>query len=378
MRASRLVSVLLLLQARGRLTAREIADELEVSVRTIYRDLEALAEAGVPVVADRGAAGGYRLLDGYRTRLTGLTRDEADTLLLAGIPGPAAELGLGAELAAAELKLLAALPETLRSRATRVRECFHLDAPGWFRDAEPVPHLAEVADAVWQRRRIRVTYRRWRAPREVSRLLEPLGLVLKSGVWYLVSEVVAEPDAPATESALWPDPAADVLAASADDRRRRVYRVSNILTLAQTGETFCRPSGFDLAAYWAAWSARYESAVYRGQATVRLSPAGQELARYLLPVAVARAASQTASAPDADGWVRAVLPIESVRHARHQLLVLGPELEVLDPPELRAALALAARGLVERYRETPVPPRPAGPGRSGGGFRADSTKALSP
>src|ERR1700761_6798944 len=184
MGAGRLVSLLLLLQTRGRMTAQEPAGELEASVRTVYGDVESLGASGVPIYADRGPTGGYQLLDGYRTRLTGLTRDEAGTLFLAGAPGPAAELGLGSDLAAAELKLRAALPAELGERADRMRERFHLDAPGWFRAEEPTPFLGAVADAVWTGRKVTMRYLRWKAPREVTRTVSPLGLVLKAGRWY--------------------------------------------------------------------------------------------------------------------------------------------------------------------------------------------------
>ena len=322
MRASRLLSILLLLQTRGRVTARELADELEVSPRTVYRDVESLAAAGVPVYAERGPTGGYRLVDGYRTRLTGLTADEADSLFLAGVPGPAGELGLGAELAAAQLKLLAALPADLRSRAGRVRERFHLDAPGWFRDAEPTPHLSALAGAAWNQRAVRVRYRRWDLKSEVERTLEPLGLVLKAGLWYLVARSAGQ---------------------------MRVYRVGRVRELDVLDARFERPEGFDLTAFWAGWSARFEAGVYRAEAVVRLSPRGRTLLPYLLAPAIVRGAELSAEPPDTEGWTRAVLPIESIDHALADLLRLGAEVEVLAPPELRRRIAEAARALVDLY-----------------------------
>jgi predicted DNA-binding transcriptional regulator YafY len=169
MRASRLVSLLLLLQNRGRMTADQLAEELEVSVRTIYRDVEALIAAGIPLYGEAGHAGGYRLVEGYRTRLTGLTGPEAEALFLTGLPAAAAELGLGAELAATQLKLSAALPAEQRTRAERMRQRFHLDAPSWYRSSEPVPLLTVAADAVWEQRKLHIEYYRWTEPREVTR-----------------------------------------------------------------------------------------------------------------------------------------------------------------------------------------------------------------
>ncbi|GAA1681304.1 YafY family protein [Fodinicola feengrottensis] len=320
MRASRLLHLLLLLQNRGRMTAPELATELEVSVRTIYRDVESLSAAGVPVYADRGPAGGYQLVDGYHTRLTGMTPDEADSLFLAGIPGPAAELGLGTVFAAAQLKVLAALPPELRSRANRVTERFYLDAPGWFTEAESVPQLALVADAVWNSFRIRVRYERWNRT-DVERVLEPLGIVLKAGTWYLIAQVDGEP---------------------------RMYRASRILEAALLDESFERPAGFDLAAYWSTRNAELTALLYKETVTVRLSPHGQRML-FLLGQVISRAGRAKMSEPDADGWVRTELPTESITHAVHQLLQLGPDVQVLDPPELRDRLKAAAAELVELY-----------------------------
>ncbi|MFD4412363.1 MULTISPECIES: helix-turn-helix transcriptional regulator [unclassified Streptomyces] len=313
MKSARLVSILLLLQTRGRMTAAELAEELEVSVRTVYRDVEALGAAGVPLYGDAGHAGGYRLLDGYRTRLTGLTTDEAEALFLAGVPGPAAELGLGSVLAAAQLKVRAALPRELRAHADRISGRFHLDAPGWYADAGDTPYLPAVADAVWNSRVLHIRYRRWREPTDVERRLEPYGLVLKAGRWYVVAG---------------PGP--------------RTFRVDQILELSASDEEFTRPDDFALAAYWSAYQRDFHERLHRAQAVVRLSP-GTRLSG---PAGDAVAAN---GRPDKDGWTRATVPIESVDHAHQDFLRLGTDIEVLEPAELRQRIAETVTTLARRY-----------------------------
>ncbi|CAL9460766.1 hypothetical protein SUDANB58_02644 [Streptomyces sp. enrichment culture] len=330
MRADRLLSLLLLLQNRGRMTAPELAAELEVSVRTVYRDVEALGAAGVPVCADRGPAGGYRLVDGYRTRLTGLTDTEAVSLFLAGVPGPARDLGLGAVLSTAQRKLRAALPAGSGERAARAQERFHLDAPAWFRDAEPVPFLAAVARAVWEERVVRARYRRWRG--EVRRELEPLGLVLKGGIWYLVAS--AGGSGAAGEAA-----GAETV---------RTYRVSRFVEVEVADEGFERPAGFDLAAYWTQSSRRLEAALRGGTARLRLSPRGRKLLPMQFGAAGARAL-EGAGPPDGEGWVEVELAVESQAVAVGDLLRLGTEAEVLGPEALRRAVAEAVAVLARRY-----------------------------
>src|SRR5579863_4394064 len=272
MRASRLVSLLLLLQARGRMTAAQLAAELEVSVRTVYRDVESLHEAGIPLYGDAGHRGGYQLLDGYRTRLTGLSADEARALVLSGLPGPASEMGFGPVLAAARLKLLAALPPELGDQVGRVQARFHLDAPGWYAPTDEAPLLPAVAGAVWHGRVLQVRYRRWKEPTDVDRRLEPYGLVLKAGRWYLVAG---------------PGP--------------RTYRVDQILDLQVLDEQVSVPAGFDLAGYWQGYLADSHARLHRADAEVRLAPA-----------AAARLGVPACAPADPGGWVRAVVPIESV------------------------------------------------------------------
>ena len=318
MRASRLVNLLLLLQSRGPQTAAQLAHELEVSVRTIYRDTEALAEAGVPIYAERGPAGGVRLVDGYRTRLTGLTAEEAEALFLSGLPGPAAELGLGTVVAAARLKVLAALPPELRARAARIQSRFHLDAPGWFQQSEPLPSLELLASAVWEGREVEVTYRR--EERVERRRLGPLGLVLKGGTWYLVAISKGEP---------------------------RTFRVSRIED-AVLGESFERPADFDLAGFWAASTARFEEAQAPVEVTARIDPDGREA---LERVIGATAAATIRRVGRADGAGRETVRFrhESLETAYLDLLRLGGRAEALAPAELRERLTRTARGLAERY-----------------------------
>jgi predicted DNA-binding transcriptional regulator YafY len=302
MRAIRLVSLLLLLQMRGQLTAQELADHFEVSVRTIHRDVEALTDAGVPVEALRGPAGGYRLAGGYRTKLTGLTAAEAEALFVA--PAPAAELGLGGVLANARLKVLAALPSELQERASRAERYFHLDARGWFRAEDKVPHLPAIAAATWRERRLSARYRE--GPRVVRRTLDPLGLVLKGGAWYLVARRSAG---------------------------MRVYRVSRFASVRIRDEAFERPEDFDLAAYWEEWSRAFEASRPRIEVKLRAS----ELALRHLP----------RDLRGGDGVF--TVGFENLEEAFRELLKFGPDAEVLEPAELRDRLAATAREVAELY-----------------------------
>ncbi|NBF00382.1 YafY family transcriptional regulator [Nonomuraea sp. KC401] len=322
MRASRLLSLLLLLQSRGRMTAPELAAELEVSVRTVYRDVEALSAAGVPVYADRGPAGGYQLLDGYRTRLNGLTSEEASSLFLAGLPGPAAELGLAKVAANAELKLLAALPPEPRSHASRMRERFLLDVPGWYRTNDDVPHLSEVAEAVWEQRPLRMTYRRW-GPREIERVIHPYGLVLKGGSWYMVAAPPGE------------DP--------------RTYRVARILSLQTLPGAFSRPEGFELGGFWRAYAKEFRERMYTAEVVIRLAPGRGDLLAYTMGADVVGAALAAAGEPGPEGWLTLTVPVESLTHARWLLLRMGADVEVLEPPELRALMREAVAELGKLY-----------------------------
>ncbi|MEO6690020.1 MAG: WYL domain-containing protein [Dokdonella sp.] len=314
MLASRLLSILLLLQSRGRMSARELADEFEVGVRTIHRDIDQLSATGIPVYAERGRNGGFRLKDGYRTTLTGLNQSEAETLFLAGLPGPVAQLGLSDVLSAARLKLLAALPASVQPSAERIAARFHLDAGAWFHRADQLPALPVIASALWSDRMLTLRYRRSGEIDARQRKLAPLGLVLKGGIWYLVA---------------------------LHGKSIHTYRAANIRDAAVHDEAFERPAKFDLAAHWSKAVVEYEAGVYHEYADVRISPDGMNRLELLGPH-VTRAAETTGGKPDRHGWVRCRLPIESLDFGVRELMRLGDEVIVLGPPALRTRLAQTA------------------------------------
>lgn len=329
MRASRLLSILILLQLRERITAEALAGEFGVSVRTIYRDIDELSAAGIPVQADRGPGGGFQLLDGYRTRLTGLTAAEAEALLMIGLPGPAQALGLGSAAAGARAKVLASLPSPSLAGAGRLGARFHLDPVDWYRAVGPVDHLPALARAVLGQQRVAITYESWTRTRDWR--IEPLGLVLKAGSWYVVADAGKGP---------------------------RTFRVSNVRELVALDAMFDRPPGFDLQAYWTASLARFESDLRKGAATLRVSSVGR--ARMARLGAYAARAVADAEPPDPDGWTSVRLPIENVEQAALALLGLGPEVEVLAPGALRDRMRELARE-VARKMATRAAPRVSRP-----------------
>ncbi len=325
--------MVLLLQSRASMTAAELARELEVSERTVTRDAQALSEAGVPVYADRGRAGGYRLVGGYRTRLTGLARSEAEALFLSGVPGALREMGLEDTASAARLKVSAALLPSLRDAPRTAAQRFHLDAPAWFSEPETPELLPAVAEAVWDDRLVVARYRRGEA--EVRRALEPYGLVLKAGVWYVCARV---PDAGSF----------------------RVYRIDRFSSVDAADERFRREDDFDLRAFWDERAEQFARSILRSEVVVRLSPDGVRRLPYAVGVASAKEAlEECGAAPDEEGRLTVTLPVESEEVAHTQLMGLGPDVEVLSPPALRDRFARDAARLAALYgRVDPDGPSP--------------------
>jgi predicted DNA-binding transcriptional regulator YafY len=317
MRADRLLSILLLLQVSQRLTAGDLARRLEVSKRTVYRDMEALSSAGVPVYAERGSGGGWSLLEAYRTDLNGLSEAEAQTLFLANPSHLLSDLGWRQTAETALIKLLAALPGSQRRDAEFVRQRIHIDVTGWRGSTEDVSVLPTLQEAIWQERKLALTYRRGDGA-TVERQVEPLGLVAKGSVWYLVAAVEAEP---------------------------RTYRVSRVQAAEVTTESFVRPETFDLAAYWAESKAQFIADLPRYPATLRVDPT--ILPRLRFSGRFARI--QQIDPPEADGWQRVVMQFDTMDEASGYVVGFGSKIEVVEPPELREQVINLAKSVVAFY-----------------------------
>lgn len=318
MRAGRILKVLMILQTHDKVTAGALADACETSIRTVYRDIDTLSTIGVPVYSEQGVQGGYRLLQGYRTRLNGLSAKEAETLFLTGLSGPAQKMGLQATLADAQLKLKAALPENMRLEADRLESRFLLDAPNWFFDDEKVNYLPDLMTAVLEQQSIVMQYQSWKG--QIKRQTQPLGIVLKGGQWYLLAKV---------------------------DNDVRTYRVSRIESLTLLDETFERPKDFNLAAFWQDSLRRMETIQFPIIAEVRLTPLGVKIMQH---VCSSYALNQAQIEPvDDSGWHQASFPVDESVHGCAELLRFGAELEVIGPPELRAEMENLVSSLATLY-----------------------------
>ena len=318
MRADRLISLLMLLQTKGLMTAQELAERLEVSTRTIYRDLDALSAAGVPVYAERGPQGGCMLLESYRTNLTGLKEDEVRALFMFTVPGLLADLGADKASKAAMLKLTAALPIPFQQDVEQLRHRIHLDAAPWFQPEEPVPYLSLIQEAVWQQKRVRLVYRRgdglW-----IKRLVSPYGLVAKTSIWYVVVGI---------------------------QERHWVYRVSRIMEAEMTDVTFERPSAFNLADYWAQWCRRFERSQEKYVVTIQVTPAGVPL---LVQAFGDGLYGVLDSAAEENGCLTFNLTFASEEAACQQLLGLGTVVEIIEPASLRQKILEMGRELIRLY-----------------------------
>lgn len=345
MKSDRLLSILLLLQTRGLVPAAELAERLEVSVRTIYRDIESLSASGVPVYAERGRHGGIALLPGFRTDVTGLTADESRALFVLAAQGAHSALGLDQALGSALRKVMAALPEPHRPAAELTSRRILVDPARWMRVPQPAVDLDVLNSAVFTDRRLRLRYRHSGTTEPRTYTLDPYGLVVKAGVWYLVADHRAAP---------------------------RLFRADRVLAATLTDAPVRRRAGQELADVWEVLRRQVEDRPADVRVTARVRPDRLDLFLRIQ-------ANQLAAEPVPAGeWTHVELALPSVMAAR-ALLAFGESVEVLSPPEAREELARTAAAVVELYGDrAPGPPgggdgaRVPGPSGRGPGGRAVS------
>ncbi|HEV8431409.1 MAG TPA: WYL domain-containing protein [Pyrinomonadaceae bacterium] len=321
MRADRLLTIVLLLQAHHQMTSRDLASRLEVSERTIHRDMEALSGAGIPVIAARGSGGGWSLLGEYRTTLTGLTEAEIQSLFVSKPPKLLADLHLEKAADGALLKLLASLPSTFRQGAERARQRIYVDVSGWSRREEAVPWLPVLQEALWLERRLRIKYERGENCEPVERLLSPLGLVAKGSVWYLVATV---------------------------EESVRSYRVSRISQADILDEPAPIPSDFNLGEYWEQSAATFKSNVPNYLATFWVSSSVLLRLRFAGRFARVNETEET----DARGWRKVHVGFDVEEMACEYAVSFGPNLEVIDPDSLRERVIAMTRATLKFYSES--------------------------
>jgi predicted DNA-binding transcriptional regulator YafY len=320
MRADRLLTLIMLLQKRGRMTAREIAKILEVSERTVYRDINALSSVGVPVYSEIGRAGGYSLLEDFRPTLTGFTEREVRALFMINIPAQLADLGLRQELNSALLKLSNALPNGYRNGEGWVRQRLHLDSTWWHQNEGAVPHLQTIHQAVWQDRKLLLSYQPLPSV-HVEQTVEAYGLVAKAGIWYLVYNRNGQFD---------------------------VQRASHLYKVRLLDENFLRRNDFDLAGFWDTWCKQQEDSSTRYPITLRVAP---DLIPMLPMFFGDRIQEKITQAGPADkmGWITLALSFESLEAARGRVLELGGAVEVLAPYALRLSVQDFATQILSLY-----------------------------
>lgn len=317
MRADRLLSIMLLLQSRGKLSSRELAHTLEVSERTVMRDMEALSASGVPVLAERGRDGGWRLTEGYRTSLTGMKPNEIGSLLLTADAAILKALGIQEDYSSAVRKLEAAA-KPQGSPLQFLNQRIHIDGAGWHTSGESYPFLTLLQEAVWGDRKVTIIYSN--GDEDKHRLISPLGLVAKRGVWYVAAESCGE---------------------------MRTYRVSRILHAEITSETFTRPAGFELARYWEESTASFKSSLPRYPVTLLLRESAQKSLRQER-YTVILSSEQSSRA----GWLTIHAEFQTLESACKIILSLGQEAVATEPQELVDRILSALRKTSTLYEET--------------------------
>ncbi|GAA0371984.1 helix-turn-helix transcriptional regulator [Bacillus horti] len=333
MRADRLLSILLFLQNKGKQTAKELAQKLEVSERTILRDMEDLSSAGIPVYAERGSSGGWKLSEGYRTTLTGLKGEEIQALLLNHSSTLLQDLGITNNLEAAFQKLLAATPTTLQKDIELVRARIHVDGAGWFQSKESITYLSVVQEAVWEEKKLLIEYQKGQGQESRKRVVQPLGLVAMRSIWYMVARVdteEAELESGHKESEL--------------DDTLRSYRISRIIHAEKLDENFQRPVSFNLEEYWEVSTKQFKAAIPRYPARVVMN---KKLLNRLQKKVFVEVLGYTET--EDDQWIEAELLFNTLDSACEIILGHGQLIKVIAPDELKQAVISEAEKLLELY-----------------------------